>query len=123
MAVMDIESQSPLSGDGPHATCARPCSNSYVNTLDRQGLQIGRGIFGIEHLAVEEGLLAARGRGRDVGDAKLLRRVFPEILAVDLSDQRLGVEVRFVLAPADVLGQEPEIVAPERLGCLVAPEP
>src|SRR6185312_2455134 len=99
MAVIDIERRSPLSGDGPRLSYARPCSKSDVNTLDRQRLQIGRGIFGIEHLAVEEGLLAARGRGRDIGrgNAELLRRVLPEILAVDLSDQRLGVVTRFYL--------------------------
>src|SRR5450631_3062290 len=72
---------------------------SDVNTLDGQGLQIRRRILGIEHLAVEEGLLAARGGGRDIGggNAELLGRVLPEVFAVDLGDQRLGVVTRFVL--------------------------
>jgi hypothetical protein len=40
---------------------------SDVGTLDGQRLQVGRRIFRIEHLAVEEGFLAARLRGRDIG--------------------------------------------------------
>src|SRR5258706_13254978 len=31
----------------------------------------------------------------------------PLILPVDLADQRLGVEAGFILAPADILGEEP----------------
>ncbi len=37
------------------------------DALDRQALEVGARIVGIEHLAVEEGLLAARGRRRDLG--------------------------------------------------------
>src|SRR5712691_973788 len=92
--------------------------SSDLNALDGQGLQIRRRILGIEHLAVEEGLLAARLRRRNIGgrDAHFLGRLAPEILAVDLADQRLGVETRLVLAPADVLGEEPEVMALERIG-------
>src|SRR4029453_6988266 len=95
---------------------------SDLNTLDRQRLQIRSRIFRIEHLAVEEGLLAARGRSRNVGsgDSHRLGSLFPEILTVDLGDQRLGVEARFILAPADVLSEEPEIVALERIGRMIA---
>src|SRR5439155_16059663 len=96
---------------------------SDINTLDRQGLQIRSGILGIEHLAVEEGLLAAGSRSRDVrsSDAERLGGLFPEILAIDLGDHRLGVEARVILAPADVLREEPEIVALERIGRMIAP--
>jgi hypothetical protein len=40
-----------------------------VDPLDGERLQVGGGIFRIEHLAVEEGLLAARRRRRNLGDA------------------------------------------------------
>ena len=78
---------------------------SDLNTLDGQGLQIRRRIFRIEYLAVEEGLLAARLGCRNIGggDAEILCGVLPEVLAVDLGDQRLGVVARFVFAPADIL--------------------
>src|SRR6266702_6670851 len=100
---------------------ALPGSN--FNTLDGQVLQIRSRVFRIEHLAVEEGLLAARGRGRDFGsgNAELLGGLLPEILTVDLADQRLRVEAGFVLAPADILGEEPEVMALERIGGVVAP--
>jgi hypothetical protein len=77
----------------------------------------------IEDFAVEEGLLAAGRRGRDIArrHAERFRRVAPQILAVDLSDQTLGVVVRLELAPANVLGEEPEVMALERIGGLVAP--
>src|SRR5260370_3791787 len=86
---------------------------SDLNTLDGQGFQIGRRIFRIEYLAVEESLVAARLGGRDIGcgDAEILGGFLPEVLAVDLGDQRLGVVARFVFAPADILGEEPEVVA------------
>src|SRR3954471_4316777 len=105
--------------------CRRPpWSRSDFDALDGERLQIAGRIFGIEHLAVEEGFLAARRRCRDVGgrDAERLGGVLPEVLAVDLGDQRSGVETGLVLAPADVLGEEPEIVALERIGGLVLPE-
>src|SRR6478752_8047200 len=87
-----IESASPCSISGPLAN-ARPDCESDLNTLDGQGLQIRCRIFGIEHLAVEEGLLATRGRGWNVGrgNAEVLGRLLPEVLTVDLGDQRLGV--------------------------------
>ena len=69
--------------------------NHDLDAFDREALEIGGGIFGIENLAVEEGLLAARGRGRDVGggNAERLGGFAPHVLAVDLLDQRLGVGV------------------------------
>ena len=56
------------------------------------------------------------------GDAQRLGRVAPDILAVDLVDQRLDVGRRLELAPADVLGEEPGVVALEGIGRVVAPE-
>ncbi len=44
-----------------------PACSSDLDTLDRQALEVRVRIFRIEHLAVEEGLLAARRRGRNVG--------------------------------------------------------
>ena len=86
--------------------------------------EIGLRIVRIEDLAVEEGLLAAAVAGRDVAcrDAERLGRLAPEIGAVDLVDERLGVGVRLELAPADVLGDEPQVVRLEREGGVVAPE-
>src|ERR1700716_2207760 len=66
IAGIDIESASPCSKESRTQVHAASLG-SDVNTLDGQGLQVRRRIFGIEHLAVEEGLLAARGRGRDIG--------------------------------------------------------
>ena len=63
---------------------------------------------------VEAGTLARR-------DAELLCRLAPEVLAVDLGDQRLGVDVCLELAPADVLGDEPEVMTLERIGGVVGP--
>src|SRR3954463_2425488 len=85
MADIDIAGISPLWLAGPRGRMRNP-STSNLDALDRQRLQIGTGIFGVEHLAVEERLLAARGRRRDVGcrHAKLLGSFLPEILAVDL---------------------------------------
>src|SRR5262245_25994369 len=40
---------------------------SHFKALDGEALEIGAGIVGIEDFAVEEGLLAARCRGRNVG--------------------------------------------------------
>src|SRR5712672_926092 len=57
-------------------------SGSHLDALDRQALEIGRGVGGIEHLAVEKGLLAARGRRRDIGgdDAERLGGLAPQVL-------------------------------------------
>src|SRR5436190_9245342 len=112
IAGMFIESVSPCSMDGTERERAVPL-RSNVNTLDGQRLQIRRRIFRIEYLAIEEGFLAARGGGRGVrgGDAEFLRGVLPEVFAVDLGDQRLGVVARFIFPPADILGEEPQIVA------------
>src|SRR3954468_10850829 len=99
---------------GAHAAQAR----LNLHAFDREALEIGGRIFRIEDLAVEEGLLAARGRGRDFRrrDGQLLRRLPPQVLAVHLANERLDVVASLVLAPADVLGEEPEIVALERIG-------
>src|SRR4051812_30963762 len=111
IAGIDIEIVSPRFNEGAARKGRAARFGSDINTLDRQGLQIRSRIFRIEHLAVEEGLLAARGRSRDLGrgDAERLGRVAPHIFAVDLADQRLAVEARLVFAPADILRHEPEI--------------
>src|SRR5215204_1975859 len=72
----------------------RPAA-SDLDALDRQALQVGRRILGIEHLAVEEGLFAARGRDWNlVGlDAEVLGGFAPKVFAVDLLDQRLDIDV------------------------------
>src|ERR1041385_2351116 len=81
--------------------------------LDRQALQVGDRIFRIEHLAVEERLLATRlGRGNLVGrDGELLGGVAPNVFAIDLRDESFRVGADLELAPADILGEEPEVVA------------
>src|SRR5687768_7995393 len=91
-------------GSGTAKAVPRECSD--FDALDRKTLQVRGGIGRIEHLAVEEGLLAARTRFRNVGrgNAEPLGGLAPEILAVDLVDQRLDVGGRLELAPADVLG-------------------
>ena len=73
MACIFIGSMSPCSMERTARERAARLG-SDVDTLDGQRLQIRRRIFRIEHLAVEEGLLAARLRGRDIGsgDAELL---------------------------------------------------
>src|SRR5205809_704358 len=92
--------------------------------LDRQTGEIGGRILGIEDLPIEEGLYAARRSSGDLigRDADRRRRPAPEVLAVDLRDQRFGVEVGWQVAPALILGQEPEIVASERIRGVIAPE-
>src|SRR5713101_893879 len=117
MADIFIESVSPGSLGGPHASARAVRLRSDVNTLDGQRLEVRRRIFGIEHLAVEEGLLAARLGGRDIGggNAQGLGGIAPDVLTVDLGDQRLGVIAGFIFAPADILGEEPEIVTLERI--------
>src|SRR6185369_10179833 len=100
-----------------------PRAPSDFDALDRERFQIGSRIFGIEHLAVEEGLLAARGGGWNLRgcDTEGLGSIAPHVFAVDLADQRLAVEGSFIFAPSDVLGHEPEIMALERIGGEVAP--
>src|SRR5262245_22147718 len=98
--------------------------SSDFSALDGEALEVGARVVGIEHLAVEEGLLAARGRFRDlVGrHAEVLGGRPPDVLAVDLLDQRIGIDVGLELAPADILGDEPGVVALERVGRVVLPE-
>src|SRR3954463_1335804 len=96
IAGIDIEIVSPRFNERAARIQRAARFGSDINTLDRQGLQIRSRVFRIEHLPVEEGLLAARGGSRDLGsgDAQRLGGLLPEILAVDLGDQRLGVEAR-----------------------------
>src|SRR3954453_3718034 len=124
IACIDIEIGSPRFNERA-ARLPRGPAGSDFDTLDGKRLQIRRWIFRIEHLAVEEGLLAAGGRGRNIGrrNAELLGGVLPEVFAVHLFDQRLAVEAGLVFAPADILRHEPEVMALERIGSLVAPEP
>src|SRR6266705_3597481 len=98
-----------------------PYGLSDFSALDREALEIGRWVFGIEDFAVEEGLLAARCRGRNVGslDRERLCGFAPDVFAVDLVNQRLHVGLRFELAPADILGDEPKIMALEWIGGVV----
>src|SRR6185436_3069171 len=65
IACIDIEIVSPRFNERA-ARLPRGPVGSDINTLDRQRLQVSGRIFGIEYLAIEEGLLAARGRSRNV---------------------------------------------------------
>src|SRR5262245_5939010 len=96
---------------------------SDLDALDRQALEVGARIVRIENLSVKERLLAARRGGRDVlgGNAELLGGFAPHVLAVDLGDERLGVEAGLELAPARVLGDEPAVMALARIGGVIAP--
>ncbi len=87
IACIDIEIVSPRFDGAGRCMLRAARFGSDLNTLDRQRLQIRSRIPGIEHLAVEEGLLAARGRGRNIGsgNAQLLGGVLPEIFAVHLA--------------------------------------
>src|SRR6516165_27942 len=102
----------------------RPFEQVSGDTLDREARQIGGGIGGIEDLAVEEGFRTARCRSRDVrfDDTQRLRSLAPEILAVHLIDQGLDIGRGLKLAPADVLGDEPGIMALEGIGNAARPE-
>src|SRR4026209_1615471 len=93
-------------------------TRSHFDAFDRQALEVGAGVVGVEHLAVEEGLLAARRRGRDVGRGQRQRLcgIAPDIFAIHFVYERLGVRTGLELAPADVLGDEPEIVTLEWIG-------
>src|SRR4051794_9575438 len=97
---------------------------SNLSPFDRKALEIGQRIFGIEYLAVEERLLAARRRGWNVGslDREFLGGGAPDVFAVDLVYEGLHVGLRFELAPADILGDEPKIMALEWIGGVIAPE-
>src|SRR5258707_265892 len=66
---------------------------SGSDALDRERLEVGVGIGGIEDLAVEQAFLAARRGGRDlrIRHAERLGRLAPDVLAVDLVDERLAV--------------------------------
>src|SRR5437762_3578350 len=80
---------------GPSPISSRACSwrcfsfASHFGALDRQALEVGHGVFGVEDLAVEEGLLAARGRRGDLlrGNVQRLCGLAPQILALDFLDQ------------------------------------
>src|SRR5262245_43097504 len=80
---------------GRAARLGRP-SGLRFEALDAEALEIGLGVLRIEDLAVEEGLLAARGRSGNGGlrHRQRLGRLAPHILAVDLLDQRLGIDRR-----------------------------
>src|SRR5665647_2850787 len=97
---------------------------SDFDALDGEALEIGARIFRVEDLAVEKGFLAARRRSRNIGggDAERFSGVAPDVLAVDLVDHRPDVGGGFEFAPANVLGDEPGVVALERIRRVVAPE-
>src|SRR4051812_10166546 len=115
-------SPSPREASGSRRAAAR--ARSHLDALDRQALEVGARVLGVEDLAVEEGLLAARRRFRDVGcrQRHRLGGGAPEILAVHFVYKCLGIHARLELAPADVFGDEPEIVTLERIGRVLAPE-
>src|SRR5206468_5652573 len=85
-------------------TCALPISERIevpggpkrldFGALDAEALEVGRRIFRIEDLAVEEGLLAARLRRRDIGrrDLELLGGLAPKVFARS-EERRVGKEV------------------------------
>src|SRR5262245_31877347 len=129
-AAESLRQPASLASESPVRLSRAACSllsfsggSTDLGALDREALEVGAWIVGIENLAVEEGLLAARGRGRNlVGrHTEILCGLAPKVLAVHLLDERLGIEVRFELAPADVFGEEPELVALERVGREVIP--
>src|SRR3981081_23844 len=94
-------SPSPRAGKARAARRARP--RSTLDAFNGQTLEVGARIVGIEYLAVEEGLLAARGRTWDVGRGQRQRlcSVAPEILAIHFVYEGLGVRARVERAPAD----------------------
>src|SRR5690606_30928066 len=110
-----------LSMSGSRMRGARAASAAYG--LDREAVEVGHRVLGVEHLAVEEGLQPARGRGRDVArrHTQFLRGLAPQVLAVHLAHPGLHVEVLGQIAPADVLGEEPQVVALEGVRGLVLP--
>src|SRR6185436_14119754 len=77
------------------------CSTDLA--FDRLALEVVHRVLRVENLAVEEGLLAAGLRGRDLvrRHRQRLGGLAPHVLAVDLADQRFGVGADLELAPAD----------------------
>src|SRR5262249_34392857 len=98
--------------------------HSDFRALDRQRFQICDRIIRIEDLAVEEGLLAAAVTLGSVTETESLCGLEPEIAAVRFGHQGLGIDGRFELAPADVLGDEPGVEALPGVGdvAVIAPE-
>src|SRR5687767_6452 len=95
-----------------------------ARALDREACEIRLGIRGVEHLAVEERLDAARRRPRDLRrrHAELLRGLAPQVLAIDLRHEPRQVVVAVELAPTHTLDEEPELVAPVWIRRVVVPE-
>src|SRR5215210_2685942 len=86
--------------------------------------EVGGRVVRIEDLAVEEGLAAAAGAARHFGGghAGAGGGGAPDAFAVHLVDQLRGVRAFGQHAPAHVLREEPQLVAAERIGGVVAPE-
>ncbi|CUX59944.1 conserved hypothetical protein [Agrobacterium tumefaciens str. Kerr 14] len=107
-------------------SCWRMRSDARVSSsggrLDGQTFEIGRWIFRIEHLAIEEGFLTARSGSGKIRNAEILGRRAPDILAVYLLHQRFHVRIRREFAPADVFRDEPAVMAAEGIGRMVLPE-
>src|SRR5580765_7311808 len=77
---------------GGNRSLRRPnCSTDLA--FDGLALEVGHRVLRVENLAVEEGLLAAGLRGWDLvhRDRQRLGGLAPHVLAIDLTDQRLGV--------------------------------
>ena len=81
--------------------------------LDREAGQIGHRILRIENLAIEEGFKPPGIGSGNFGDTHGLRRHAPQISAIHGADQCLDVGVGRQFAPADILRQEPAVVALE----------
>src|SRR6185295_1958445 len=109
-----------LRGRAAHAAGAAPASDP----LDREALQVLLGLRGIERFGIEEFFDATRRRPGDLRrrHLQLLRRRPPQVLPVDLRDQRLEVFRARELAPSDILREEPQLVALVWIRCVVAPE-
>src|SRR3712207_3472140 len=99
-------------------------SSGRRRLLDGQGSEVGGRVLRVEDLAVEEGLAAAAGPARQfgVGHAGPGGGGAPDALAVDLADELRRVRRFRQHAPADVLREEPEVVAAEGVGGVVAPK-
>src|SRR5262245_58945488 len=99
-------------------------ASAWSDALDREALEVLLRFRRIEHFAIEEFFDATRRRLWNLGrrHLELLRRRPPQVLAIDLRDQRLEVFLARELAPSDILREEPQLVALVWIRCVVPPE-
>ena len=92
--------------------------------LDGEGGEISGGILRIENLAIEKGFppTACARWGFTIGNAGAFRRNTPNIFAIHLFNQGLGVGIFGQDTPAYILCQEPKIMGTEWIARMVAPE-